>query len=89
MHIHIRIYTHKFFVYILIINDCSTVDNSHVTRRQRPDSGYKELTKLQQEEEEFWQLAEGFNMSKPGSVELYFDMLSSRVNQMQVEAENE
>ena len=66
-----------------------SVDNSNVTRRQRPFSGSKELVKLQQEEEEFWQLAEGFNMSKPGSVELYFDMLSSRVNQMQAEADNE
>jgi len=45
--------------------------------------------RLQQEEEEFWQLAEGFNMSKPGSVELYFDMLSSKFSQMQADTENE
>lgn len=73
--------------YILLM--LHSVDNSNVTRRPRPFSGSKELVKLQQEEEEFWQLAEGFNMSKPGSVELYFDMLSSRVNQMQTEADNE
>ena len=73
--------------YVLLM--LHSVDNSNVTRRQRPFSGNKELVKLQQEEEEFWQLAEGFNMSKPGSVELYFDMLSSRVNQMQAEADNE
>ena len=54
----------------MIIN-ALLVDNSHVTRRQRPVSGNKELVRLQQEEEEFWQLAEGFNMSKPGSENVY------------------
>ena len=43
------------------------------------------MMKLQQEEEEFWQLAEG--LTKPGSVELYFDMLSSRFSQIQADTE--
>lgn len=62
-------------------------EGSHVTRRHRPVSGNEELMKLQQEEEEFWQLAEG--LTKPGAVEQYFDMLSSRFSQMQAGTENE
>ncbi|XP_065911634.1 liprin-alpha-2-like isoform X2 [Dysidea avara] len=57
----------------------------YVTRRHRPVSGNEEMMKLQQEEEEFWQLAEG--LTKPGSVELYFDMLSSRFSQIQADTE--
>ena len=68
-------------VYTYIVTD----EGGHVTRRHRPVSGNEEVMKLQQEEEEFWQLAEG--LTKPGSVELYFDMLSSRYSQIQAISE--